>query len=295
MPFGVGSFLNIWYKKLGGFFMNFKMIAFDMDGTLLRSDKTISERTVKALYEVSEAGGILAFSTGRPLCEVRPYLSQLPKMHYGILGSGAVVYDFMKGCRLSEKCIPDEVPQAVAQILKGRDIMPHLVSDDQVYVNEEQVRTIERYKLTAYRALYEQTAVYEPDILSFLTDPSRRFQKINLFHRSVREREFSYQAAKSLPVQLTLAEETSLEMTAKGVSKGYGLQKLCEIIDLPLRKVIAVGDGDNDVDIFRMAGLSVAMGNADERVKQNADCVVSDNDHDGCVEAVKRFFFDKGR
>ena len=271
--------------------MHYKMIAFDMDGTLLKSDKTVSEGTIKALRKASEAGAILAFSTGRPLCEVKPYLDRLPMMHYGILGSGAVVYDFIRGRRLSEKCIPKEVPQAVARIIEGRDIMPHLISDDQVYVNEEQVRTIERYKLTAYRSLYEQTAVFEQDMLSFLTAPGRRFQKINLFHCSSKDREITLHAAASLPVQLTLAEETSLEMTAEGVSKGYGLRKLCEFLDLPLQQVIAVGDGDNDVDIFKAAGLSVAMGNADDGVKKSADCIVSDNDHDGCAEAVERFFF----
>ena len=269
--------------------MDHQLIAFDMDGTLLRSDKTLSHGTVAALERAAEAGKIVVFSTGRPLCELRPYLSYLTMMSYGILSSGAVVYDFKNARTISLQCVPKEVPGAVEKICRGRDIMPHLVSDNQVYVREEQVKTIDKYKLSMYRQLYEETAEYVPDPFSLLRDPERQFQKINLFHRSAEEREISRRAAAHLPVQLTLAEETSLEMTARGVSKGFGLQKLCEFLHLPPEQTIAVGDGDNDLDIFRTAGLSIAMGNAGENVRRAADFVVRDNDHDGCAEAVERY------
>ena len=93
----------------------------------------------------------------------------------------------------------------------------------------------------------------------------------------------------NLEVELADAETTSLEISAKGIDKGIGLEKLCEYKNITLDEIIAVGDADNDIQAIKKAGLSIAMGNANENIKQLADVIVSDNDHDGCAEAIEKF------
>ena len=84
---------------------------------------------------------------------------------------------------------------------------------------------------------------------------------------------------------------SSLEISAKGIDKGIGLEKLCEYLHLNMSQVVVVGDADNDAEAMKKAGLAVAMGNANDQIKKLADVIVSDNDHDGCKEVLERFFF----
>ena len=85
------------------------------------------------------------------------------------------------------------------------------------------------------------------------------------------------------------AEESSVEVNAKGIHKGIGLEKLCEYLNIPLSQTIVVGDADDDIEVLKKAGLAVAMGNANEKIKQLSDVIVSDNDHDGCVEVIEKY------
>ena len=92
-----------------------------------------------------------------------------------------------------------------------------------------------------------------------------------------------------LPVTMVFSEKTSLEITPAGVDKGTALKKLCELLDMDIQQVIAVGDAPNDHAILETAGLAVAMGNAIESVKQLCHAVVADNDHHGVKEAIERY------
>ena len=92
---------------------------------------------------------------------------------------------------------------------------------------------------------------------------------------------------------LANAEQASLEISAVGVTKGTGLKKLCEHLGISLEETIAVGDADNDIDVLKTAGLSVAMGNANDTVKSICDVVVSDCDHDGCAEVIEKYLLNE--
>ena len=85
------------------------------------------------------------------------------------------------------------------------------------------------------------------------------------------------------------AELTSIEISPINVHKGKGLQVLCQYLNIPLLDVIVVGDGDNDREALKMAGLAIVMDNAKESLKQFADVIVNDNDRDGCAEAIEKY------
>lgn len=89
------------------------------------------------------------------------------------------------------------------------------------------------------------------------------------------------------------AEDTSLEISPLGVTKGYGLKKLCKHLNIEVEQSIVVGDADNDLDVLKTAGLAVAMGNANANVKKIADVEVMDNDHDGVAEAIYKYLLEK--
>lgn len=89
------------------------------------------------------------------------------------------------------------------------------------------------------------------------------------------------------------AGDTSLEISPLGVTKGYGLKKLCKHLNIEVEQSIVVGDADNDLDVLKTAGLAVAMGNANANVKKIADVEVMDNDHDGVAEAIYKYLLEK--
>lgn len=92
-----------------------------------------------------------------------------------------------------------------------------------------------------------------------------------------------------MPLELANSEETSLELSAIGTTKGTGLMKLCQHLKLDMSEVISVGDADNDLDVLSKAGLAVAMKNANDNVKKIADVIVADCDNDGVAEAIEKY------
>ena len=88
-------------------------------------------------------------------------------------------------------------------------------------------------------------------------------------------------------MEKVFSETTSLECAIAGINKGSGLKTLCGQLGIDPSACMAVGDANNDIPMFHVAGISVAMGNADVSVKAEADRTVADNDHDGCAEAIR--------
>ena len=86
------------------------------------------------------------------------------------------------------------------------------------------------------------------------------------------------------------AEKTALEISPKNISKASGLKELCDFLKINLSETVAVGDAPNDTEILKTAGLAVAMGNATAEIKNLANFVTDDNDHDGIVKVIEKFF-----
>ena len=102
-------------------------------------------------------------------------------------------------------------------------------------------------------------------------------------------REETKKALEDLPVVMSYAEESMLELSPAAVDKGIGLEMLCKYLSIPVEETIVVGDSFNDLPILRKAGLSVAVANAREQVRELCDVMVTDNEHDGVREAIETY------
>ena len=91
---------------------------------------------------------------------------------------------------------------------------------------------------------------------------------------------------KDLPLQVSLSENTTLEMTAPSINKGTGLERLAEHLKIPMNQTAAIGDNYNDMEMLKAAGTSVAMGNAIPEIREMCDIVTADNDHNGVGQAI---------
>ncbi|MGN0373512.1 MAG: Cof-type HAD-IIB family hydrolase [Enterocloster sp.] len=266
----------------------YDLIAFDMDGTLLDSDKKIRQDSIDMINTAVNAGKIVSLSTGRCVPELTAYRQQLSSLQYIICLSGAFVFDTKNNREIFSRRLPADTAGRILDEVKNMDVMIHLMSVDSV-VQKDKISRMADYHMGIYQSMFEEITVKPEDIYSYYKNNPNPLYKLNLYFRNQQERALIRERLTPLGISLAYAEETSLECSAPHVSKGEGLKKLCEYLQLPVEKTIAVGDADNDLDILRQAGLAVAMGNANENVREIADVIVNDNDHGGCAQAIREY------
>lgn len=267
----------------------YDLIGFDMDGTLLNSEKKISPKTLAAIKRADEAGKLVILSTGRGIGELCQFEEMLDGVSYYVCESGALVYDAREKKVLHTESFPAEVMEKLIDLVKGEDAMPYMMCEGWACANGADVERAEYFHMGIYKEMMKKVVRKTEDLYAFYLEHHFSVEKFNLFAASpeIRERLAGY--VQGMPLTTAYAEETSLEMSPLNVSKASGLAWLCEYLGLSLEKTIVVGDADNDAEVLRVAGLSAAMGNALPRIKAICDVVVSDNDHDGCAEVVDRY------
>lgn len=269
---------------------DYQLIALDMDGTLLNSRKQVSEGTLREIREVVSRGKIVVYATGRAVCEMEEFFDQLPEIRYAVFASGAGLYDVRERRAFGLQTIPAELAMQVMEAVKDRDIMPQIVLADCVAVQRDQMDRLEDYQMKPYRPMYERVMTRVEDIRAFAEAHQGEILKMNVYHTNPEDRLRTKERLADLQLEKVFSEVTSLECSAKGVDKGTGLAALCRHLGIDPERSIAVGDAPNDLPMIRTAGLGVAMGNSKPEVLKAADVVVSDNDHDGCAEAIRLMY-----
>ena len=271
----------------------YHVIALDMDGTALNDKKEMGLRTKNAIHKALAVGKEVVFCTGRSYAEMEEMLGEFPEIHYLCGESGALLYDLKKSCPLKLISLREREILCIRKTIAGRDIMPHFISEGRSIVNSSQLRRMEYYQMGAYQPAYLRTAIEVTDVFQMAEEEKCSVEKINLFHTNSKEREKTRKDLEQQQLFLTMvdSEICSLECTSQGVSKATGLNALCSELGISLEQVIMVGDADNDCEALRAAGLSVAMGNANRRVKTLCDVQVADNNHDGCAQAIEKYLF----
>ncbi len=266
--------------------MSYRLIALDLDGTLLNTRKEIPAETIQAVRTVCAAGKTVVFDTGRAVCELDEQIALLPEVRYAVFASGAGLYDIRERKTFGLCAIPSGQVERILEAARTKDLMLQIVTADRDIIQASHLENLEHYHMGIYRPMYERAMTLVPDILAFAETCQEPFLKINLYHADPEER-IRTRAQLDIPdLELAYSEVSSLECSAAGVSKGSGLERLCGLLGISMEECIAVGDADNDIPMLRAAGLGVAMGNAHVHVKTAADRVVSDLDHGGCAQAV---------
>ena len=270
--------------------MKYKLLAFDMDSTILNSDKKISPATVAKLEELHERGVHVVVSTGRGISEISDYRKYFGAVTYGIMVSGAVVYDFINDEPISRHPIEENLLLEMIDTGVAESAMVHLLTLKESIANAEDVARMPDFQMGIYQPLFEKIFTPCDDFKSFVRQNPNNVFKVNIYHRSIESRNRTIDHLKNFPLQLTYAEKTNLEATAKNISKGWGLVELCNFLNILVDECVAIGDGYNDEEILKTAGVGVAMGNARDEIKKIADFVTDDNDHEGVLKAIEKFF-----
>ncbi len=270
--------------------MGYKLIALDMDGTVLNSQKKISPRTKAAISELILRGVYVVVGTGRNLAELADYREDFKGMHYGILISGGMIFDFINDTPIKVHGLDEEIIFKLIDFGLEERAMIHLHTIRNSIAREEDIQNMAAFDMGIYQSMFDRICVRCDDCKEFVRAHPGEVIKVNLYHRSKNSRDKNFARIKPLNLSMSFAEAFNLEMSPANVTKGSGLRELCDYLKLDITETVAVGDAPNDTEILQTAGVGVAMGNASEEIKKIADFVTLDNDNDGVAAAIEKFF-----
>lgn len=266
----------------------YKMISLDMDGTLLDSAFHISKVNQNAIYQASSQGKTVIAATGRSLSEMKPYMEELQYIRYFVLESGAVIYDYKKDKIIKQSFFRVDDVKKIMTLSKKQDCMSHYFTGGYSYSFLDQMQKMECYQMGKLKQFYLQHVNQIDDFNQFMKKHKHEIEKIILYHRNMNDVKKCYDLLKDINVEKPTVG-ISVEMSPLGVNKASAVKWLCQKLDIADDELIAVGDSDNDLEMMKMAGLAVAMKNANENVKRICHAVVNDNDHDGVAEAINQY------
>lgn len=255
-----------------------RLVAVDVDGTLMDSEGRLSDLVREALRAANQRGIRLAIVSGRNYQGVNYILGQLGLELWFISSNGAYTGNLRLGKVLGRHFLKPEDAEMVIRIGRSLNAGIFLEREDGVYWEGPKFHLV---KLNSVKGIPLKVT----DDL-FQLESSRPLKITLVGEPGDLPRFYAELSACNLEIDVVQSTDHSLEVNRKGVNKGKALKRLANYLKIPLAEVMAVGDGENDIPMFRVAGTSVAMGNAPLAVRQAADLVAPTNDEDGLAWAL---------
>ncbi|MBR1608148.1 MAG: Cof-type HAD-IIB family hydrolase [Kiritimatiellae bacterium] len=268
------------------------IVALDLDGTLLDSDKNLSERNRAALAAAAARGAHDVPTTGRFFGAMPRQVRELPFVRYAITINGAQIWDAANGRSVAQALVPLEEALAVFDVLARFDVLPECYVDNWGLNSEASAAAAAEYAPDAhYLDMILNLRRHVPDVAAHLRATGLGVQKILAFAKDPALFPEVAAAVKSVAPDLvaTTSHPRLFEFNAPGAHKGEALRKFCAAVGRDVENAIALGDGMNDLSMIRAAGVGVAMANSAPEVLAAADWVAPSNDDDGVAAAVERF------
>lgn len=269
-----------------------RMIGLDMDGTLLTTEKELTEHTRGVLREAIDRGVVVLPATGRPLAGIPEEVLKFPGVRYAVASNGARIVDLKESRVLYEDLVPYETGRRVLEICSRYDSMLEIYYDGVGYAEEEKLKHLDEYVPRLPMARYIASSRRPvADVRAMHEERKAPTDKVQALFRTTEECKKAWkEVEKEIPdIEITGALSNNIEVNAKGVNKGRGLMILGELLGIHREEIMAVGDGSNDIAMLREAGLGVAMENATEAVKAAADVVTLSNDQEGAAAAIEKY------
>lgn len=269
--------------------MEQKLIAIDLDGTLLREDGTISEENRRAVMKAMECGHLVVPTTGRGYRNSRYMLEQFPVMPYYINANGTTVTQGNPEKALFSCTMPYETGCAIYKTAMEYRAFIEIYHGLDAYDTKESCENMRRNGFMLYYLdQLLKTNIHMESMDDFVINEKNPISKFNIVCGSPEEKDELIGRLAAIPGVYPISTSTqSIEIADAHWSKKDGLEWLCSQIGFPREHVVAIGDSENDYEGICWAGTGVAVANASERVRRAADYVTRSNDEDGVAEVLK--------
>ena len=273
--------------------MNIKLIALDMDGTLMNNKSELSKDNKKVLEKAIKAGIYVVPATGRVYNRLPEEIKNLQGIKYVLSSNGAAVYSTNENKPIYTNFMSTQKALEIFNTIKDINCIKEFYINGQSYFEQKIIDYIDTFDiLPSFRKFYGREKQAIKDIEIFLQDNINGVEKINLPWLS---KEIKAELFKRLSdiedITITSSVKHNLELNKKGANKGDGLKNLCNILNINMSEVMAFGDSDNDLEMILQAGYGIAMSNGDISLKEKADFITLSNDEDGVAYAIEKFCF----
>lgn len=271
--------------------MSYKLVVTDMDGTFLNSNHEISDENLKIVKELNNRGILFSIATGRLDTMIKVYLKQIGNVNPVISCNGALVRNVAMGKFYYSEPIKREDYIKVIDICKANNIIFDVYGEYAIYSETKEGRI--KYFLDYNEKLNEEDRVElrVVDNIYNALDKEEKIYKVLISNQDPKKLEaIKEEINKINGVDAYRSASFLLDVMACGVTKGRAVENLAEILEIKREEIIAIGDNHNDLSMLEYAGFSIAMGNAEECVKNIADLITASNDEDGVAKALKKIF-----
>lgn len=283
-------------------FSKIKCIAFDLDDTMLNSDKTLSDRTTAALTAALEKGIAVIPVSGRSYATLPACIREITGISHAVTSNGAAIYNFKTDDRIHEWLLePKDVRSIMRSVgnffLEGQITYEAFV-DGVAYASTDYVMQPTKFGVPANAVSYvRQTRHPNRFIIDFIFDNAKKMDSLDLILKDAGLYRMIENTIKRTTdnVYITSSVPYRMEISSKESGKASGLKYALDLLGISPEETLAFGDGDNDAEMIKTAGIGVAMKNATERCKENADFVTEyTNNEDGAADFIEKNILKQG-
>lgn len=272
--------------------MKYKLICLDMDGTLLSSPSIISEENRNAVLQAYNKGIKIAITTGRLFTSAKYYADLIGIKVPIVASNGAYVREKDREEVIYKSSLNEDQLERIYEVIKKYDLLTYFNTHDTLIseivvgenhgykVNNKELPEERRIKFDEGTDFKEAFKRHEGEILKAICVEEVDIDRLMKAKAELRQYK---------DLEVVSSWTNNFEVMNAGTSKGNAVKSLAEMLDIKQEEIICIGDSENDLSMIRYAGLGIAMGNAPDEIKKEADYVTDTNVNSGVAKAIEKF------
>ena len=270
--------------------INKRLIISDFDGTLVNSQNTVSDRVRQSIDEYVSSGGIFAVCTGRMLCSILPRVRELKLKGLVAAYQGSVIADIESGKLLRKNSLSVDDCVEICAFIEKHNYSCNTYSDEVLYTNlpvgdklltvYETITGVKAVNVDGAMSMFVKANNLACNKITFLVNPDERGRLYSLLRTEFSDR-----------FDVTCSAAVLVEISPKGDDKGVALKYIADYFGIDLSSTVAIGDNLNDLPMIKIASVGVAVGNAVDELKKEADYVSVSNNEDAVAKIIEKYGF----
>ncbi|MBP2032034.1 Cof subfamily protein (haloacid dehalogenase superfamily) [Clostridium algifaecis] len=272
--------------------MKYKLVAVDLDGTLLDDEKAICEYNIDRIRKAISLGVKFVLASGRVPTGVKIYSETVAKNQPVICCNGSILLDNKRKIIYSSPINKNSIFKVIDILRENKDTYYHFYDEDIMYTEKFAMSTEKFYEFNKkIDRNYRMEIRIIPDSKEFIEKSLKSINKIVVVDDDI---DYLNELRKSIEkiedLEVTSSDIRNIEIMNKGISKGRGLTLLSRYYNIRMEECIAVGNDENDISMIKTAGLGAAVANATQKVKEYADYITLKDNNDGAIgEIIDKF------